>query len=109
MRFKVDSLQLKVKPGIRAGREGKAQLRRRHRRVGVKADSEGSEDPRSTNRSVGHPRGWSCRSRFIVELELAIRAFANNKFKTEGLGHPAPAGFQSSATIVRQEVSKYVD
>jgi|SRR5580658_4264161 hypothetical protein len=70
-------------------REEEAQLRRRQRRVGVKSDSEGSEDPRSTNRSVGHPRGWSCRSRFIVELELAIRAFANNEFKKGRLGHSA--------------------
>jgi hypothetical protein len=55
MRFKVDSLQLKLKSGNRARREGEAQLRRRQRRVGVEADSEGSEDP----------RGWSCRPRSI--------------------------------------------
>jgi hypothetical protein len=66
MRFKVDSLQLKVKPGNRAEREGEAQLRGRQRRVGVEADSEGSEDPRSTNRSVGHPRF----SAFVVEPSL---------------------------------------
>jgi hypothetical protein len=55
MRFKVDSLQLRVKPGNRARREGKAQLRRRQRRVGVGADSEGSEDPRfdPESRSLG--------------------------------------------------------
>ena len=43
MRFKVDSLQLKLKPGNRARREEGTQLRRRLRRVGVEADSEGSE------------------------------------------------------------------
>jgi hypothetical protein len=85
MRFKVDSLQLKVKPRNRAGREGEAQLRSRQRRVGVKADSEESEDPRSVpNPEVsgqvpkyrerprfgktanrGAPRGWSCQFRFV--------------------------------------------
>jgi hypothetical protein len=89
MQFKVDSLELKVKPGNRAEREEEAQLRRRFEARRVRADSEGLEDPRSRNRSMGHPHGWSCWPRFIGELELAIRPFARNKFKKESLGHPA--------------------
>jgi len=43
MGFKIDSLRLKVKTGHRARREEEAQLRRRQRRVGGEADSEGPE------------------------------------------------------------------
>jgi hypothetical protein len=30
---------------------------------------------------------WGLES--LVELELAVRVFASNKFEKEGLGHPA--------------------
>ena len=49
-----------MKPGNRARREGKAQLRKRQRRVGVMADSEG----RKTHGSIPKPRDrepWGTR------------------------------------------------
>src|SRR5208282_2258335 len=54
MRFKVESLQLKVKPGNRAEREEGTQLR--------------SAKGTSVSRRIAKGRkthGWSCRSRFI--------------------------------------------
>ncbi len=60
------------------------------RRVGFKADSEGTEDPRfGRARTVGHPTGGVVGLGSLVELELTIRVFAKNKFRKESLGHPA--------------------
>ncbi len=103
MRFKVDSLQLKVNPGI-ARREEEAQLRRRQRRVGVKANSEGSEDPRfGKARTVGHPACGVVGLGSLGELELAIRRFANDKFKTEAWGTrrgaPPPPRVELSTSV----------
>jgi hypothetical protein len=48
-------------------------------------NAHGSEKPRT----VGHPAGGVVGFVSLGELELAIRVFANHKFRKERLGHPA--------------------
>jgi len=93
MRFKVESLQLKVKPGNRAEREEGTQLR--------------SAKGTSVSRRIAKGRkthGWSCRSRFIGAagaLRSECSPTTNSKWKPGAPGFQLGRARRASQTVPR--------
>jgi|SRR5208282_1246161 len=86
MRFKVERLQLRVTPGNRAEREEEAQLRKRRGASVSRSIPRDRKTHAPRTGAWGTPAGGVVGLGSLVELELAIRVFANDKFKTEAWG-----------------------